>query len=64
MYSSRPSTGCIGLGSCLSGITSAAIGAFADTVVARFVEPPVGSFVRTASALKVVRSIAGAGVLY
>ena len=53
--SSRPSTGCIGPGSCRSDITSAAIGACADIVVARFVEPPVGSFVRTASALKVVR---------
>ena len=53
----------LALALCLSGITSAAIGAFVDTVVARFIEPPVRSFVRTASTLKVVRWIVEAGVL-
>ena len=53
----RLSTGCIGLDSCLSDITSTTVEACADIVAAIFDEPPTRSFVLTASAFEVVRQI-------
>ena len=53
----RLSTDCVGLDSCLSDITSTTVEACVDIVVARFVEPPTGSFVLNASAFKVVRQM-------